>query len=73
MLRIDGTKLHAVRTAAGVSTEDLAKIAGLSRRRMQQLESDGGRLNRNIGIAVARYLEVKTRDICKEDGEEAPP
>ena len=66
-MKVDKDKLKAARERAGVSTTQVATVAGVGTRAVQKWE-EGRVVNVNINIvkAVAKFLGVKPEDIARE-------
>ena len=63
-MRVDAVKFKAAMEASGKSRVRLAEVAGFrSTNRIFQLETDGGEVNINIVIAMAKELKCKPADL----------
>lgn len=63
-MKIDGKELQTKREAKGKTTQDLATLIGKGRRRIQQLEQNGGNIGLQDAKAIAKYLGVKLGSIA---------
>jgi len=65
-MKVSGSKIKEIREVRGVSRVDLAKVADLGERRIQQVETEpSSNLNLNIAKAIAKRLGCKLEDIAR--------
>ena len=63
-MQINGVKLKEQRVLKGLSAHDIAKVAGLTARRIWQIEtSEVSHVNDNIGNAICKRLKVKPQQL----------